>query len=53
VTKKDFRTIANVLTMIPNRSDRRAVATTMADAIARTHPRFNRALFLAACNVEE
>jgi hypothetical protein len=53
MTKKDFKTIASVLTMIAERSQRRAVATTMADEIARTHPRFDRAKFLAACNVEE
>lgn len=34
-------------------SERRRVARAMADALAAESPRFNRAVFLAACKVPE
>jgi ribosomal protein L18 len=55
MTAKDFAAIAAVLAayrMDPSVGTD-ALAENMADALARTNPRFDRARFLAACRVPD
>lgn len=60
MTTKDYRVIAEViqdqrnLSLIPGFGDPTPtmVAHAFADRLAKTNPRFDRALFLRACGVE-
>lgn len=54
MTRRDFAAVAAVLARFrwtqPS-SEADGLAASMADALAETNPRFNRARFLAACEV--
>ena len=52
-TKKDFIRAAQTVALIENAKARRAQAETLANEFAAQNPRFNRARFLATCNVKE
>ena len=51
-TKKDFIRAAQTVALISNAQARRAQAETLANEFAAQNPRFDRARFLAACNVK-
>jgi hypothetical protein len=52
MTRKHFRLIAAIIAKIENISERKAMAELNAVTCARSNPRFNRAKFFAACNVQ-
>jgi hypothetical protein len=55
MTRKHFVLITSVFREAYTAEDQlgvRAVAYRMADALARTNPRFDRARFLKACGIE-
>jgi hypothetical protein len=53
MTRKDFQLIADVIATAWHASEesRRDMAESMADALAGTNDRFDRAKFLTACGV--
>ncbi len=56
MTRKDYELIAAAIAGMPThapalRTTQDSAARTLADALARTNPRFNRARFLEACKV--
>jgi hypothetical protein len=57
MTRKDFQLIADVLkassTSPMNRCVVRELAATFANELANTNPRFNKALFIKACGVNQ
>ena len=50
-TRKHFRAMAAAIAKIEDKKERAIQANLAADMFAKDNPRFNRALFLAACNV--
>ena len=55
MTRKDFEMIAEVIATSWHGSGelKNAIACKMADALARTNPRFDRARFIAACDADD
>ena len=52
MTKKDFELIASALRRLGAGHAWKDTCLAMADALANTNPRFDRARFLAACGVQ-
>ena len=52
MTRKHFRLIAAIIAKIENTTERRVMAELNAVTCARANPRFDRAKFFAACNVQ-
>lgn len=52
MSRKHFVAIAAGIAAIADSKARKQAAYTLADTLASTNPRFNRARFLAACGLE-
>lgn len=57
MSRKDYIIISTAIASMPThapalRTAKRSAALTLADALAKDNPRFNRAFFLAACGEE-
>jgi hypothetical protein len=52
MTKKDFIIQANIIKQITDLSVRKQQAELTAKANAQSNPRFNNAIFMAACGVD-
>jgi len=52
MTRKDFELIADVIKGMEDPKARESAAQAFADRLRLVNPRFNRARFMEACNVE-
>lgn len=51
MTRKHFRLMADTISRIENKADRKAMAKHNAEICAKSNPRFDSAKFMAACGV--
>jgi hypothetical protein len=51
MTRKHFKLVAEVISKIEDTTERKQMAKHNATAFAKANPRFNRSMFMAACNV--
>ena len=52
MTKRHFEIVAESIRKIKNRDERWLVADSLADVFLLENPRFNRTLFLQACDTD-